>query len=487
MYINQKHLASLDWVMLEIKLPREITKSPLATEVAIAGFLQASGVGTVYARNFEGKLPSFGSLEIASIEGVIHFYVRVQRRFKVLMETNFYAQYPEVEIVEADDYTKLIHYHHLSKEVSIWGLNYRTSEKWAPVNPETGEPYKDGKDDYKMPADFLPIKTYVDYGLDKDPKEEYKTDPLTQLLEAMGSLGKGEHMWYQVIVQDESVYNGSGKLPKFYVNKHTHEHINLKAMADARMKQIRTSGYIKHGDQVYDDYGYEKPPRLVKTDEIGEDGKPIYKEEKLTYNLLVNGKKDKIKAVSKKEMDLTQAEKDTLELISKKLSKPLAVAAIRICYVTKKENFKSGQIQTTLSFPKVFAGANKFMPVSLTDPYDYPWQKLSDKRVPWRGEELFEAYVEREAFYPHIEERKGLDEWEDRFFFSSTMKNRKLFRMFYEALFHPFDHPTAEGVAMTLNLEEIATLWHLPGAVAATPTLPRIDSAKGVAPVNLPL
>jgi predicted component of type VI protein secretion system len=67
------------------------------------------------------------------------------------------------------------------------------------------------------------------------------------------------------------------------------------------------------------------------------------------------------------------------------------------------------------------------------------------------------------------------------------MKQRKLFRMVYEAIFYPFDHPSADDVVFMLNLEEIATLWHLPGAVAATPTLPRIDSTKGVAPVNLPL
>jgi hypothetical protein len=58
--------------------------------------------------------------------------------------------------------------------------------------------------------------------------------------------------------------------------------------------------------------------------------------------------------------------------------------------------------------------------------------------------------------------------------------------MIYEAILYPFDHPSADQ-AFVLNLEELATLWHLPGATAGTPTLPRIDSNKGVAPVNLPL
>jgi hypothetical protein len=488
MYINQKYLASLDWVMLEIKLPREITKSPLATETAITGFLQSAGASTVYARNFEGKVPHFGSLEIASIEGVIHFYIRVQRRFRALMETNFYAQYPTIEIIEAEDYTKLIHFHHLSTDTNAWAMNYRTGEKWEPTDPETGKPYpgKNGKN-YEMKADFLPIKTYVDFGLDKDPKEEYKTDPLTQMLEVMGSIGKGEHIWYQVLVQDESVYDDK-KMPKLYVNEKTHKHMSLRELADARKKQIRTSGYIKHGDLVMDEYGYEKPKRKVDTGEVDDDGKPIIKEVPLTYNLMKDGKLEQsMKAIPKEEIKLTTDEKDELDAINKKMGKPLAAVVVRIIYVAKKENFQGGHTATTMSFSKLFKGWNKLLLTKLTDPYDYPWERHNGRRLFWRSEESFEAYVEREGYFPHIKDRPTLDEWEDRFFWPLSMKQRKLFRMVYEAIFYPFDHPSADDVVFMLNLEEIATLWHLPGAVAATPTLPRIDSTKGVAPVNLPL
>ena len=480
MYINQKYLASLDWIMLEIKLPREITKSPLATEVAITGFLQSAGASTKYARYFEGKLPHYGSLEIASIEGTIHFYIRVQRRFRTLMETNFYAQYPEIEIVEAEDYTKLIHFHHLSTDVKLWGLTYRTAEMWTPWDPKTGKPYKTKDGDLKMPADFLPIKTYVDYGLDKDPKEEFKTDPITQILEVMGSLGKGEHMWYQILIQDESVYNDK-KMPKFYVNKETHQHLNLKDIVDQKKMQVRNAGHIRRGDVVYDSEGNKKTKK-IQTDEV--DGKPIMTEVDVTYGF--RDYEGDIRAVTKDEIKLSQEDKDTLEIINKKLSKPLAMAAIRLIYVAKKENWNGGHIATTMSFTKLFAGWNKFG-AKVSDPYDFPWEKPGERRVYWRSEEFFEAYVEREAFFPHIPERKSLDEQEDRFFWSTSMKNRKLFRMVFEAIFHPFEHPSAEDIVSTLNLEEIATLWHLPGAVAATPTLPRIDSTKGIAPVNLPL
>ncbi len=493
MYVNQKALNSIDWIMLEIKLPREINKSPLATEVALASFILNSGVSTKYDRVFKGNLPVFSSLEIASIEGVIHFYIRIQKRFKDLIESNFYAQYPEIEIVEADDYTKLIRYHHLSKDVSMWGNLFRTSKSWNPTNPKTGTafpkegkanvPLNEGMEAYSMKADFYPIKTYVDFGLDKDPKEEFKIDPLNQLIETLGSIGRGEHMWYQIIIQDESVYSGK-KMDKFYINERTHDHLSLKDMADARKKQIRTAGHVLHGDQVFDEYGYIKTRKV----EDGEDenGKPKFKEIPLTYNLIKDPAKDSgVKVVGKKEMDLTPEEKDEIEIINKKLSKALMVCVVRLIYIAKKENFKGGQIANTLAFPRTFKGVNSFG-MNTSDPYDYPWEKFGGKRVAWRTEEMFEEYVEREGFYPHIKQRDGLDKWEDRIFWSSSMKQRKLFRMIFEAIFYPFDHPHADN-AFTLNLEELATLWHLPGATAATPTLPRIDSNKGMPPTNLPI
>lgn len=473
MYINQKYLNSINWVMLEIKLPREIFKSPYATETAITSLLQGGGVADWYARNFKGKLPIFSSLEIASIEGVVHFYVRIEKRFRPLVEANFYAQYPGIEIVEADDYTKLIHYHHLTEDVSLWGVTYSLSQTWEPIDEDTGEKYPDPKDKekkYKMPGDFFPIKTYNDYGLEKDPKEEFKIDPITPLLEMMGSIGKGEHLWYQIILQDEGVYNDK-KFPKFYVNEMNHKHMSLSDMVKNYKKSIRIASTKKKGEVALDAEGNPK----TKSSGKDADGNPImvpvtYGTHKIEY---------------KDEMKLTQDEKDDLEMVNKKLAKPLALAVVRMMYVTKSEKFRADNIQNVLSAVKPFAGRNSFIPPNNTSPYDYPWQNFRNRRTPWRTEEMFEAYVEREGFYPHVPKRESLDSFEDSTFWGSSMKTRKIWRMLYEGFFYPFSHPHADD-AITLNVEEIATMWHLPGAVATTPSLPRIDSAKGVAPVNLP-
>ncbi len=477
LYARQRHQAKIDWVLLEIKLPREIHKSPLAMENALTSLLHSSGVPVWWKRNILGNLPIFSSMEIASIEGTIHFYFRVQRRFRNLVESNLYAQYPGIEIIEAEDYTKLIHYHHLSEDVETWSMHYPLSKKFTPTNPETGKPWDDpdkpGKS-YQMNADYIPIKTYVDFGLDRDPKEEFKVDPMVPLLEFMGSVGKGEHVWYQVLVQDEANFNGT-RFPKMYLNKMTHDHWSLADLANERKKQIRKVKKVKKGDLVYDDNGIPKEVTRPKKDGSGSETVALmYVDEREVHE--------------KKENQLTQEEKMEVERINLKLSKPIMRVIVRVVYTAKKEVFNPSYISNTFNVMKNYNGAgdyfNNYSTVPVDD-YDFPWQNWLNRRAPWRKEEWFEEYVERDGFHIHFEDRSSLEKWEDRVFWYFSLKTRKMWRMMYEGLLHPFHHPTSKEI-FCLNVEEIATLYHFPGATASVPTLPRIDSAKSLPPTNLP-
>lgn len=49
----------------------------------------------------------------------------------------------------------------------------------------------------------------------------------------------------------------------------------------------------------------------------------------------------------------------------------------------------------------------------------------------------------------------------------------------------PFKH--LNGKPYVLTTEELATVFHFPGATATTPTLTRVPSKKAEAPANLPL
>lgn len=175
-YVWSLFLTSQEYTLLEIRIPKEITKSPLAMELFLVSLYHPSGETTFIDRWWLGKLRATFSLEIASFGGDIHFYIRTRTSIKHMIESRFYAQYPEIELHEVDDYTKRVRYD--PKTMGFWGIEYRFDK-----------------------PDAYPIKTYVDFGLEKDPKEEHKVDPISHVLEFFGSIKDGEQMWIQFILR----------------------------------------------------------------------------------------------------------------------------------------------------------------------------------------------------------------------------------------------------------------------------------------------
>ena len=176
-YIQMRYIEKQKKCLLEIKLPKEITKSPAAMEIFFANFFQGGAAN--YTEAFlDGRTRAWFSCELVSIEGMVHFYIWCSNapKFKDLVETQLYAQYPNIEIYEVEDYTKNFVF-----DTSKYSL--------------FGGQFKKGK------ADAFPIKTYIDYGLHKDQKDEYKIDPMNSVLEFLGSMRKGENVWIQILIR----------------------------------------------------------------------------------------------------------------------------------------------------------------------------------------------------------------------------------------------------------------------------------------------
>ena len=159
LYIASRHK---DAVLLEIRIPRDLVKSPRAMEAVFPQLHSTSGETTFYHRQWKGQARPYFSFEIASFAGEIHFYAWCWRNQRHLVESAIYGQYPEVEIFEVEDYASKFQYD--PKKHMCYCNDYRF------------EPMRDRIDAY-------PIRTYIEYELDKDPKEEYKIDPLSQILE----------------------------------------------------------------------------------------------------------------------------------------------------------------------------------------------------------------------------------------------------------------------------------------------------------------
>jgi hypothetical protein len=306
-------------VLLEIKIPREISKSPAAMEMFI-GTLYNASAGSLMKVYLEGAVRPWFSLELVSIEGSVHFFIWSHAKFKSTIETQLYAQYPNVEVNEVPDYSLAVH--HDPEKTKFGFIGHIVLTK----------------------ADPYPIKTYIDYGLDKDPKEEYKNDPITSVLEYLGSLRKGEQAWIQILIQ-----------------AHTKEGLKLgrlitkpdwKDAADKEIKSILKKATMKTEEQ--------KTPTML---------------------------------------NLSETQKNVVSAIERSVSKYAFDTMIRAAYIAEKDAFNPVNIGGLLGSFKQFSSnsLNGFKPGFKSD-YDYPWQDFRGKKKLENERDILEAYKRRSFF-----------------------------------------------------------------------------------------
>src|SRR5674476_1656621 len=73
-YKRREYIKALGGIVVEVKIPREILKSPVAMEMFLNTLNQPS-VGTLVDVYFKGRVRPWFSLELVSIDGEVHFYI----------------------------------------------------------------------------------------------------------------------------------------------------------------------------------------------------------------------------------------------------------------------------------------------------------------------------------------------------------------------------------------------------------------------------
>lgn len=184
-YVQSLYLSGRHPILLEMTFPREITRSPRAMEIAFGSFSMSSGETTVFHRAWKGQVRPFFSFEIASFGGDVHFYVWCWKNYQDTVETAIYGAYPEVELHEVEDYA--IKFQYDPKKHRAWGVEWPLQSQIVKM------------DDFRINA-YQP-RSYVDFELDKDPKEEFKIDPLFSVIEFMSSIKPNEQLWIQFVIR----------------------------------------------------------------------------------------------------------------------------------------------------------------------------------------------------------------------------------------------------------------------------------------------
>ena len=327
-----RYIRALFWskqkrILLEIKLPKEITKSPLAMELFLTALHQTGREGTWYAKFWEGKTRPWFSLEMVSIDGVVRFFIWTEASFKNIIEAQLYAQYPTVEIYEVPDYTEGIFFD--KDKIGLVGTNFELSKSTA-----------------------YPIKTYIDYGLDKaDTKEEFKIDPITPIIEFLGSMGKGEQAWIQILIR-------------------------------AHKKEQKKKGTWFEKTDTWQDEAKEEIEKIRKeaTPETDSD-----------YPAFPNPTKGQI---------------DKIAAIERNVSKLGFDCGIRIIYLAEKDKFNKGISPAMTGITRQFHSnnLNSFKPYGITF-FDYPWQDYKDTRINKKKRRMLNAYKLRSYFYPPYQKK----------------------------------------------------------------------------------
>lgn len=317
-----KKMSPKNYKMLEINIPHDVHKSPLAMELIIDVLWHLGGGAMSWKdRLWYGAALFPGSLEIISVEGSIYFFIRAHVQVADLVKSTLYSQYPQAEVNEVDDYTKYVPDY--TKHENTWDLY--------------------GADFTLSKESFIPIKTYVDYGLDKAVgtlEEEQKIDPITPFLEFLGTLGKGEQIWVQFIVRAD-VFNSW-----------------RKDAAEFIKEMVNKSSMIAGDDEA-----------------------------------------------SFQALKMTHGEQEQIKAIERSLSKYAFETKIRALYLAPKENFNKGRVgffKNNVFKPFASQYLNLIKRNGDTGAVDYVWEDSTGLRTPALKRRFFNDYIKREAFYEGI-------------------------------------------------------------------------------------
>lgn len=277
------------WVLLAIDVPLLNLQTPKAVEQIFAHLAGAHDHVDIAKKFWHGHKDRHFSLEIVSIEGYIQFLIRTEETFRDLVEAAVYAQYPDAEITEVEDYASDAPGNFPNDAYSMWGADFTLTE-----------------------SDAYPIRTYKDFehSISKDTQLK---DPMAAFLESFTRIGPGEQLWFQILIQPTGNSWKEKVIAKVkeIVGDTSHAHHGgagnkvLQFMADAPLKAIEFAG-----QQVF---GGEEGAHADSHDDSGPPNKIQY---------------------------LTPGESKLVEAMEEKISKIGFKTKMRGIYLARKEVFK---------------------------------------------------------------------------------------------------------------------------------------------------
>lgn len=173
----------LKWEMLEVRVPREILKSARGMDQVLQSIAaMRNSAGDLQEKYWDGEIPRWTTLEMVSFGGEIHFYMRVYKKLRPLIEAAFYAFYPDVELVDIPPEQD---YAHTMLPHTIGELNASGRALW-------------GSEMVLNRSPLYPLKTYLEF---EHMDEQHQFDPMSAFLETLSKIKPNEQFFLQYNIQ----------------------------------------------------------------------------------------------------------------------------------------------------------------------------------------------------------------------------------------------------------------------------------------------
>jgi len=270
-------------ILLAIDIPKDNEQTPTAVENILSQLAGGHSPTWWFDVYKSGEFQQVISLEIVSIEGHIQFLIHINAKMRDLVEAAIFAQYPQARITEVADFTSGFPTRYPDDEYDMWGTEF-----------------------VYVKNNMYPIRMYRAFG---DPlNQEYK-DPMAGMLEVMSRMGKGEHLWYQIIIRpiyQTWTQGGKDEINKILGKKKPPTKTPLDAVTDVPLSLIRESGNLVFGTE--------------------------------------NEAKSAPDTAGRKITELAPGEVNQLNLIDQKCSKIGFETKIRLVYIAKHEVFSKAKV-----------------------------------------------------------------------------------------------------------------------------------------------
>jgi len=174
-WLWREYKGKLKWAMMEIKPPRNIERSPRVMEQVFTALHGSFSTLNWFDYYLKGKLfqPMF-VFEIRGINGEMHFYVRTEKRFRNMVESLVYAQYPEAEVEDVEDYAMGVPANLPNADWDLWGSDFDLIRDNA-----------------------YPIRTYTRF---QEEVTKGMIEPLGSFADLITGLPPGVEAWCQLLV-----------------------------------------------------------------------------------------------------------------------------------------------------------------------------------------------------------------------------------------------------------------------------------------------